>query len=194
MHTNLFHKSSLGLPPRLTNYVAVACCCLVVLSPAWSNAQWDRGHQHRIDPDDSTLVQQAEPMRDASMFAWGPIVLRIGRDVAYLSIPAMRLPASLGVAGAFLMALYYDNQRPYPTTCHPPEPDKWQHCYIGCKVATWCPVGTFSASILALMKELRDAMGHGAFSWADVIATLRGAWTCAGCESCEVCCCRRVSG
>ncbi len=183
-----------GFPNQLKTYVLVAFFCLVVLSAALSNAQSGHGNQHRVVSDDSTIVEHVKPIRDDALSARGPLVFRIGRDVAYLVIPAMRLPASLGVAGAFSMAIYYDNQRPYPTTCRPPERDKWQHCYVGCQIATWCPVGSFSASILAILKEGRDSMDRGEFSWADVIATLRGAWGCTNCESCEVCCCEKVGG
>lgn len=194
MRKNLSRWLSFGFPNQLRTYFLVASSYLVVLSPAWPNAQSSHGNQHRVVSDDSTIVQQEKPIRDDSMSTWGPLVLRIGRDVAYLVVPAMRLPASLGVAGAFLMAIYYDNQRPYPTTCHPPERDKWQHCYVGCKIATWCPVGSFSASMLAILKEVRDAMNRGEFSWADVFATLRGAWACTSCESCEACCCEQFGG
>ena len=175
-------------------FFLVASSCFVILSPAWSNAQSNHGNQHRVVSNDSNIVQQARPVRDAPMAPLLPFVFRISRDVVYLVVPAMRLPASLGVVGAFSMAIYYDNQRPYPTTCHPPERDKWQHCYVGCQIATWCPVGSLSASFLAVMKEVRDAMNHGEFSWADVLATLRGAWACTSCESCETCCCQKVGG
>ncbi|MCH7839496.1 MAG: hypothetical protein IID38_04590 [Planctomycetes bacterium] len=37
-------------------------------------------------------------------------------------------------------------------------------------------------------------MSRGAFSWADVFATLGGAWDCAFCESCEACCCEQLGG
>jgi len=100
---------------------------------------------------------------------------------------------ALSVGGAFSMAIYYDNQRPYPTICHPPDRDKWQHCYVGCKIATWFPVGFSSASILAILKEARDVRNRGQFSRADVRATLQGAWACTSRESGEVCCCRQVT-
>lgn len=140
--------------------------------------------------DCSNLTREATPPRNDPISAWVSRVLRVCRDVPYLVVPATRLTASLGVAGAAALAIYFDNERPYPTTCHPPEPDKWQHCYVGCKIASWCPVGSFSASILAILKEVRDVMNRGRFSWADVFATLAGAWDCATCGSCEACCCK----
>jgi hypothetical protein len=191
------HTSSrlrIGVPNQLKAKVLVASFCAVVLSPVLLNAQRGSGNQHRTVSKDATVIEHVEPTRGDSLSAWMPNVFRIGRDVAYLVVPAMRLPASLGVVGAFSMAVYYDNQRPYPTTCHPPERDKWQHCYVGCRIANWCPVGSFSASILAIMKEVRDNMSRGEFSWADAFATLRGAWACTNCESCDACCCRQVGG
>ena len=175
---------------QLRTCFLVASFCLVVISPAPSNAQSNHGHRHRVAPDCSNLTREATPPRNDPISAWVSRVLRVCRDVPYLVVPATRLVASLGVAGAAALAIHYDNERPYPTTCHPPEPDKWQHCYVGCKIASWCPVGSFSASILAILKEVRDVMNRGRFSWADVFATLGGAWDCAGCGSCEACCCK----
>ncbi len=179
---------------QLRTCFLVASFCLVVISPTPSNAQSNHGHRHRVAPDCSNLTREATPPRNDPISAWVSRVLRVCRDVPYLVVPATRLVASLGVAGAAALAIHYDNERPYPTTCHPPEPDKWQHCYVGCKIASWCPVGSFSASILAILKEVRDVMNHGRFSWADVFATLAGAWDCACWESCEACCCERVGG
>lgn len=191
MRDNLSCLLSLALPHHLKTYVLAASFCLVVLAPALSKTQMSHGNQHHLVSDDSTPVQQAKPIRNAPVAPLVPLVLRIGRDVAYLVVPAVRLPASLGVVGAFSMAMYYDHQRPAPTTCHPPELDKWQHCYVGCKIATWWPVGSFSASILAILKEVRDVINHGEFSWADIVATLRGVWAC---TSCEACCCEQFGG
>lgn len=178
----------------LRTYFLVAFFCLVALSPARSNTQLGHGNQHRLVSIDSIITQQAEPLRDDSMSAWGRRALRVGRDFGFLVVPEMRTIAWLGVAGASALAIYFDNERPYPTTCRPPAQDKWQHCYVGCMIATWCPVGSFSASILAILKEVRDVMNRGVFSWPDVFATLRGAWDCASCESCEACCCQQVGG
>ena len=122
------------------------------------------------------------------MSATGSRVLGVGRDLGLLVV-SVRFTALLGAASASALAIYYENERPYPTTCRPPAPDKWQHCYVGCQIATWCPLGSLSASILAVLKEVRDAMNRGEFSWPDVYATLGGAWDCAFSESCEACCC-----
>ena len=175
---------------QLRTYFLAATICLVVLMPAWPSIQASHGNRDRVVSDDSADAQQAEPLRDDPMSAWGPRVLRVGRDLGLLAVPAMRRTAWLGLAGASALAIYYDNERPYPATCHPPEPDKWQHCYVGCKIASWCPLGSFSASILAILKEIRDVMNRGRFSWADVFATLAGAWDCSCWESCEACCCK----
>ena len=179
---------------QLRTYFLVAFSCLVVLSPARSNAQSSHENQHRPVSHDSTIARQAEPLRNDLISAWGSRVLRVVRDLGFLVVPAIRLTAWLGVAGASALAVYYDNERPYPTTCHPPEQDKWQHCYVGCKIATWCPLGSFSASILAILKEVRDVINGGRFSWADVFATLSGTWDCASWESCEACCCEQLGG
>lgn len=124
------------------------------------------------------------------MCARGSRVLGIGRDIAFV-VASVRFTALLGAASASAMAIYYENERPYAKTCRPPAPDKWQHCYVGCQIATWCPLGSLSASILAVLKEVRDSTHHGNFSWPDVIATLGGAWDCPSSESCEACCCER---
>jgi hypothetical protein len=176
---------------QLIAYFLAASSCLVVLSPARSNDQSSHGNQHRVVSDDSTNPQQARTQRDNPLSSWGPRVLRVGRDLGFV-VASIRFTASLGAVSASALAVYYDNQRPYPATCHPPAQDKWQHCYVGCEIATWCPVGSFSASILAIMKEIRDAENHGEFSWPDVFATLGGAWDCASSESCEACCCKRL--
>ena len=178
----------------LRTYFLVASFCLVALSPARINAQSSYENQHRAVSDDSIIAQPTEPLRDDPLSAWESRVLRVGRDLGLLVVPAMRLTALLSVAGASALAIYYDNERPYPTTCHPPEQDKWQHCYVGCMIASWFPGGTFSASILAVLKEIRDVMNRGDFSFADVFATVAGAWDCASCESCEACCCQQVGG
>lgn len=143
---------------------------------------------------DAIITQPAEPLRDDTLSAWSSRVLSVGRELGFLIVPEMRLIAWLGVAGATVLAFHYDGERPSPTRCRPLEQDKWQHCYVGCMIASWCPIGPFSASILAILKEVRDVENHGEFSWPDVFATLRGAWDCAGCESCELCCCERLGG
>ena len=178
----------------LRTYFLAAFSCLVVLSPMRSNAQSSHGRQHRVVSDDSTIAQQAQPLRDDLISAWGSRVLRVGKDLGFLVVPSIRTTAWLGVAGASALAIYSDNERPYPTTCHPPEQDKWQQCYVGCQIATWCPLGSFSASILAILKEVRDVMNRGRFSWADVFATLAGAWDCTSRKSCEACCCEQLGG
>ena len=116
----------------------------------------------------------------------------ISHGASFLFVPETRWIAAIGVAGASALAMHYENEHPYPTTCHLSGLDKWQHCFVGCKIATWFPGGSFSASILAILKEVRDAMNHGRFSWPDVFATLRGAWDCASCDSCEACCCEQA--
>lgn len=175
-------------------YFLVASCFLVALSPARSNARPSDGSQDHVEPGHSTTTQHAEPVRNDPVSAWGPRVLRFGGDLGFLIVPATRWTACLSAAGASALAIYYNSERPLPTTCHPPELDKWQHCYVGCQIASWCPVGSFSASVLAILKEVRDAMGHGNSSWADVLATLAGAWDCAGSRSCEACCCEKLGG
>jgi|GEM_PF-2421729 len=176
---------------HLVAYVLAASSCLVVLSIARSNAQPSQGSQHRAESDDPSNARQTEPPRVDPHSAWGPRVLRVGRDLGFF-VASARLTTSLGAASASALAIYYLNERPYPATCHPPEQDKWQHCYVGCEIATWCPVGSFSASVLAVLKEVRDAEDYGKFSWPDIFATLRGAWDCASSVSCEACCCERL--
>ncbi len=135
-------------------------------------------------PTTSNHTHQAAPQLDNRITARVPKALMVLRGISFLVVPV-----SLSAAVASTLALYFDNRRPHPTTCRPPALDKWQHCYVGCMIATWCPSGSFSASILALLKEVRDTMDYGDFSWPDVFATLRGAWLCAECTSCETCCC-----
>ncbi len=132
-------------------------------------------------------AQATPPRRDRPILRHKPTVSHVHRNMIHLFIPA-----SWGAAGAMGMAIYYDNRRPYPTTCSPPAIDKWQHCYVGCMIANWLPSGSISASVLAVMKEVRDAIDYGDFSWPDVFATLKGAWYGDGCESCEACCCEML--
>lgn len=170
----------------------LASSCLVVLSSAPSNAQSGHGNQHRLASGDSIITQRAEPLGSDSMSTWGPRVLRATRELSFFVVPATRWMAAIGAVGAAALAVHYHHAHPYPTMCHPSAQDKWQHCYVGCQIATWFPVGALSSSILAILKEVRDAMDHGTFSWPDALATLRGAWDCAGCTSCEACCCEQL--
>jgi hypothetical protein len=178
------------LPHLIKKYILVVYCCFVGLLPGLSSAQVGPDKQDRVVVNESAAKQPRKLIDDASMASFVALVSRIGWDFVYVVVPATRLPASLSAASAFIMAVYYDSERPYPVTCQPPEHDKWQHCYVGCQIATWCPVGSLSASMLSIMKEVRDAMGNGSFSWRDISATFRGIWGCAGCESCASCCCQ----
>ncbi len=162
----------------IRSYYLVWFGCLILVSPAQSNTPSSGKDQHRAVSNVSTT---------SPSLAWEASPHKRYRDFVLLFVPDW-----LGVAGAAALAIYYDNERPYPTTCHPPKIDKWQHCYVGCSIATWCPLGSFSASILAILKEIRDTIHYGVFSWADVYATLRGAWHCTGYASCEACCCEKL--
>jgi len=152
--------------------------CLILVSIAQSSTPSGGKDQHRAVTNVSTTSQS--------------LALGASHPKRYRDFVLLFEPDWLGIASAAALAMYYDNERPYPTTCHPPETDKWQHCYVGCRIATWCPLGSFSASILAILKEIRGTIQYGVFSWADVYATLRGAWNCTGYASCEACCCERL--
>ncbi len=180
-------------PNRLRAYcLVVALFCLLMHPSARSTAQAVIGDQYRAASGDSTTPQYAEPVCEDSVPTWVGRAQRVGRDLGLRVAPATVLIATLGVGSASALAIYYDTERPYPTTCRPPAPDKWQHCYVGCRIAKWCPIGSLSASILAVLKEVRDSMSYGDFSWPDVLATLGGAWGCECQESCEACCCEEV--
>jgi len=128
--------------------------------------------------------QSITPRHDRPILHRKPAETHVYRNISYFLAPA-----SWRIVGAMGMAIYFDNRRPHPTTCRPPARDKWQHCYVGCMIATWCPSGSISASVLAILKEVRDTIDYGDFSWPDVYATLNGAWHCTNYESCETCCC-----
>lgn len=175
-------------------FFLAASIYLAVLSPAVSNVRTSQVNQHREASRRFIITTQPRPPCNDSMFEWLPQVLRLGGDLSLLVIPETRWLSAITVVGAAALAMHYDNERPYPKSCRPSAPDKWQHCYVGCKIATSFPLGAVSASALAILKEIRDEMNHGRFSWPDVFATLRGAWACTSCESCEDCCCGQVGG
>jgi len=143
-----------------------------------------------LKSSDSALTQEESADRADAFFTWLARFAKAGRDFALLAEPATRSTVSLGISTALAMAVYYDENRPHPTRCLPSELDKWQHCYVGCKISTWCPGGSLSASFIAVLKEVRDVTYGGSFSWRDVLATLEGAWDCPVGEPCEEFCCR----
>jgi hypothetical protein len=161
----------------------------VLLSPTLSDAQSNDRFARTVGSSDSALAQQESAGRKDDLFTWLARFSKAGRDIGYLAEPATRSTVSLGVSTALAMAVYYDNNRPRPTRCVPTELDKWQHCYVGCKISSWCPGGSLSASLVSVLKEIRDVMRGGVFSRADVLATLEGAWDCPVWESCEEFCC-----
>lgn len=181
---------------RLRGVHAVSFFCLLALatsgivSQTSVNVESANGNRPQAGPDGTAITMN--PTRPGNNIHAMRLraVLRLGRDVAFV-IPAPRWTASLAVIEASVMAIYYNNERPYPTMCHLVEPDKWQHCYVGCMIAAWCPLGSLSASVLAVLKELWDVANDGRFSWADAFATLGGTWNCACWDSCEACCCKQ---
>ncbi len=156
-----------------------------------SNAQSNGRFGPTFGLGESSITQQESAHRDDDLWTWLTRFYKAGGDLGYLVNPATRSAVSIGVSAAFAMAIHYNNNRPHPRQCNPRELDKWQHCYVGCKISSWCPVGSVSASLLAVLKELRDVMGRGEFSWADVLATLEGTWDCPVWESCEEFCCKQ---
>ncbi len=116
---------------------------------------------------------------------------KAGMDFGFLVAPPARPLASAGILASFATGFYFVTNRPQPTECSPPQLDKWQHCYVGCEISSWCPIGATSASLLAFIKEIWDSMGHGECSWADIRATLTGIWDCPAWESCEDFCCQQ---
>lgn len=172
-------------------FVGITFVGFAAFSPTVSNAQSNGRFANTVGLDNSGITQQESAHRDDDLWTWLTRFSKAGRDLGYLVRPATRSTVSFGVIAAFAMAIHYNNNRPHPTQCNPPELDKWQHCYVGCKISSWCPVGSLSASLLAVLKEIRDVMRRGEFSWADVLATLEGTWDCPVWESCEECCCKQ---
>ncbi len=121
---------------------------------------------------------------------WWTRAAMAGRDLWYLGAPGARYAVSIGVVSSSAMALYYNRYRPRPTQCQPPAVDKWQHCFVGCEISARGPVGALAASALAVLKEVRDNLHGGEFSWPDIKATLRGIWDCPIWTPCESFCCR----
>lgn len=171
------------------NLLGLALVGFLAFSPTPANAQSKGGGADPVESHDSDTSQKARSFLDENSFAWLARFSKAGRDLGYFAVPGPRSFVSLSVSAAFATAVYYNNIRPRPAQCRPPELDKWQHCYVGCEIASWYPVGSLSASLLAVLKEIRDVIGHGNFDWADVRATLEGAWDCPVWESCEEFCC-----
>ncbi len=149
------------------------------------------GGRNRVESNVSENSQNGRSLPFDKSSAWLTRFSRAGRDFAFLEEPRPGLLVPLGVAAAFATALYYNNIRPHPSECKPTRLEKWQHCFVGCEVSFWCPVGSLSASLLAVLKEIWDIMGHGDFELADVCATLKGTWDCPLWESCEYFCCEQ---
>ncbi|MCR4315560.1 MAG: hypothetical protein NUW37_04325 [Planctomycetes bacterium] len=87
--------------------------------------------------------------------------------------------------------IYYRLNPPEPS-CSVAQRDKWQHCYVGCKISFWCPAGVVWASVVGLLKEIWDEFvpGGTGFDEHDIAATIEGATTpCGFFQSCEDCCC-----
>ena len=165
-------------------FVGMTFVGCAAFSPTLSNVQSNGRFANSVGFDNSSITQQKSDHRDDALWTWLTRFSKAGRDLSYLVKPATRSTVSMGVTAAFAMAIHYNNNRPHPRQCYPPELDKWQHCYVGCKISSWCPVGSLSASLLAVLKELRDVIHRGKFSWADVLATLEGTWDCPVWESC----------
>jgi len=180
----------IGQSPN-TASLGLAFLGFLAFLPAPANAQSRAGGADRVGPYDSHPSQKIGSPRNEKSFAWLTRFSKAGRDIGYLVVPGSRSFVSLGVAAGFETAIYYNNIRPHPTQCQPPALDKWQHCYVGCEISSWYPVGSLSASLLAILKEIRDVMGHGKFDWDDVRATLEGTWDCPVGESCEEFCCEQ---
>jgi hypothetical protein len=172
---------------------ALAFVSFSVFLPTPVIAQSKGGGEHRVKLHDSIASQKARPLGNKGPFAWVTRFSKASRDFGYLLIPGPRSFVPLGVAGGIATAAYYNNIRPHPTQCQPPALDKWQHCYVGCEISSWYPVGSLSATLLAVLKEVRDVLGHGEFDWADVRATMEGTWDCPVWESCEEFCCMQFS-
>ncbi len=181
----------LYVPSLCTAIVLMVLAGRVLLSPTPSNAQSNDRLEVAVGSGNSNTTQQESADRADDFFTWLARFSKAGRDLAYLVEPATRSTVPLGVSTALAMAVYYDNNRPHSTRCVPLELDKWRHCYVGCKISSWCPGGSLSASLLSVLKEIRDVMRGGEFSRADVLATLEGAWDCPVWESCEEFCCRQ---
>ena len=170
---------------------SLALLSLAVITLVAANTPSIGGGVSKTAPMAAAPTPQAPPAPGHDLVTWITRLTRAGRDLRYLNEPAARPIVLSGIASAFVMAVHYDSHRPRPTQCRPPELDKWQHCYVGCEISTWCPVGTLSASALAIMKELRDVIDNGNFSWPDILATFKGAWDCPILVPCEAFCCRQ---
>lgn len=91
---------------------------------------------------------------------------------------------ALGVA----IAVYYYWNPPQPDKgCKPKKLDKWRHTYVGCKIGFYS--GASMTAIIAVLKEVADALGLGTAEVEDIIATLKGV-DCGFFESCHACACR----
>ncbi len=152
-------------------------------------AQSEPGSARRVEPGDPVVSQQPRSVRADTPLAWVTRLSKTGRDLGFLVEPTSRTVATVGVAAAFGTGVFLVNNRPRPTQCAPPQLDKWQHCFVGCEISSWCPCGSLSGSLLAMLKEIWDLTGHGKFEWADIRATLEGTWDCPASESCEEFCC-----
>jgi hypothetical protein len=70
--------------------------------------------------------------------------------------------------------------------------DKWQHCWVSCKVGTWCG-GPVVAILAGAGKEVLDAAGdqlgyHSVADWQDFVADLEGVACVLSTDSCYSCC------
>ena len=140
-------------------FVGMTLVGFVAFSPTLSNAQSNGRFASTVGLDNSSITQQESARRDDDLWTWLTRFFKAGGDLGCLVNPATRSAVSFGVTAAFAMAIHYNNDRPHPRQCNPPELDKWQHCYVGCKISSWCPVGSVSASLLAVLKDLRVAQG-----------------------------------
>jgi len=171
--------------------LSLLCASFLGFSQTPANAQSKNEGSDGVGWGDLDLRHEVHPISEDRVITWSTRFSKAARDFGFLVAPPARPLVSAGVLASFATGFYYVNFPPKPTQCRPPQLDKWQHCYVGCEISFWCPIGAPSASLLAFLKEIWDSMGHGECSWADIRATLKGTWDCPVWESCEDFCCQQ---